>query len=384
MKILMNTINCRWFLVCALLSMGCAGRPAVLSSADREALRERAADAHGNGGGAPRIRTRATPVPKARPATGAEELVLPRPPRNSLWADGRAASQAEAVRQARRQVSEQIVSRISSESRTMDSMDNGREDVQSSLKIRTTSQFKHAELIKTTGVIRDGTDFVARVVLNKAEAINVYSRELALLRSRVERGEPTLKRAIETLNTAVLLNTKWAPTALLKKQLKKAQILNLLGKRTEVKLNDRQQTLAKKAVSIRSQAIIRLKVTGQAPALLKRAVVGKLGAILAERNCRFAMHDGQAPKAGVPTADAHLRIVTRDHEEFGALWRYVGFELYIVDARSKSPLFHLTALPEFVHGGGPSWAMADQAVIRRMEQKLRVRYLTRFEELGCR
>jgi hypothetical protein len=281
-------------------------------------------------------------------------------------------------------VSEQIVSKISSESETIDSMHNGRENTEASLKVKTSSQFRHAELIVTTGVIRDGRDFIARVVLDRDAAIKVYSAELADLKQQAERIEPALIKALESLDTSILLTAKWSPMTVLRKQREVASILGVLGVDATVGLSASQVAIAKRATTARSRAVIRLKVSGKADKLLRRAVVGELAKVLNERQCQFAIHDGQAPKEATPTADAHLRIVTRDHEEFGALWRYIGFELYIVDSRTRSPVFHLSALPEFVHAGGPSWAMADQALIRRLGTKLAEKYGATFGALACR
>jgi len=373
----------------ALIGLGCGAGPKTLNSAERDALRNRAESAHGDARNATRIKKqpRHKKLRREREKTrpDAEDTHLPPPGPTTIWADGHGATQHDAVRHGRRLVSEQIVSRIASESRVVDSMDNGREDLQASLKIKTSSSFAHAELIRTIGVVRDGRNFVARVALDRTEASKVYSTELDALRKQTERVAPALRRALTERNTAILLNTNWSPVALLSKQAGKARVLNVLGRSTKVALSADLQALAKRATAQRSRAILRLQVGGKdIPAVLKRSIVGEVSRILGERGCKFAIHDGAPPADGVPTADARLRIVTRDHQEFGALWRYVGFELYIVDARTKAPVFHLSALPEFVHGGGPSWAMADQAVVRRLRRKLKGKFARAFEAITCR
>ncbi len=140
----------------------------------------------------------------------------------------------------------------------------------------------------------------------------------------------------------------------------------------------------KKAAAHRSQSVIKLRVSGDVPDTLKRAVVGEIAKNMAKQNCKFVADKPNSTDADRPTARAHLRIASRKHLEYGTQWRYLGFELYAVDARSGSPVVHVSALPEFVHGGGPNWAMADQAVIRRLGKKLNEKYGLAIAELICR
>ena len=48
-----------------------------------------------------------------------------------------------------------------------------------------------------------------------------------------------------------------------------------------------------------------------------------------------------------PAAIVRLRVRSRDHREFGTLWRYVGFDCC---RRRTQRQPHVGALPEFVHG----------------------------------
>ena len=161
-------------------------------------------------------------------------------------------------------------------------------------------------------------------------------------------------------------------------------ILGALGSRYTYEPSPKIKRLMADASALRSRAVIKLRVSGDLPDALKRAVVGEVSKKLAKQNCKFVADVPKATTAGSPIAKAHLRITGRKHVEYGTLWRYIGFELYAVDARTGSPLVHVSALPEFVHGGGPSWPMADQAVIRRLGKKLSEKYGEALSDVICR
>ncbi len=367
--------------------LGCGATQVSLSQADRDGLRDRAGQAHSDNGTGhvkkPRRRKSRSSTGR-KPDSASEMTALPRPSAGSLWADAISDNQADAFRQARRMVSEQVVAQLSSESQTVDSSFNGQETSDAMLKVKIKSQFRHAELIRPVGVIRKGRDFVARVALDRDEAIEAYKRDIESAKADLKRAATALDGAIARKDTSILLSRRWSPAYLAAKIKDDIAVLGALGARYTYKPNPRLVRLMKTAAALRSQSVIKLRVSGDVPDSLKRAVVGQIAKTMAKQNCKFAADRPSSTAPDSPTAKAHLRIASRKHLEYGTQWRYLGFELYAVDARSGSPLVHVSALPEFVHGGGPNWAMADQAVVRRLGKKLNEKYGAALAEVICR
>lgn len=375
-------------LAAALIS--CGPMPDTLTRNEADALRDRAESAHTG--------TQRRPPPPPRPALPdppeAEappieiepEMELPPPPGGSLWGDAFGATQHEAVQNARRVVSEQISSRIESETRSYEAeFGDGRSDSEASIKIKTTSDFDHAELIETVGVIRITNGFTARAALDKAKAAKVYAEEIAEDTRTLERLGPTLAQAIGAHDATILLSTRFSPAHIVAERYRKARIMAVLDHPVDVTPAPETLALAQLTTAARAGTIIRLDVGGHASEALRRAVVGELGRLLADRGCRFI--EGRTgdpfPETG-PIVDATLTLSTRDHEEVGMLWRYLGFELEMLDARHGKPVFSYSAMPEIAHGGGPNWAMADQATTRRLGQKLDEKAAPAFASLTCR
>ena len=375
-----------FLLLCFSVSVGCAGSQRTLSEADRAGLRERAAASHNDRSPQPRKPRRRSSNKSIRDDAGlpTDATVLPSPPSDALWSDGRSDSQAGAVRQARRQVSEQVVAQLSSESQTVDSSFGGQERSDAQLKVRIKSQFRHAELIRTVGVIRDGKDFVARVTLDRREAIEAYSRDMAARTAEANRIAATLEQALDGSDAAVLLARKWSLRHIYEDARADLAVLAALGERRAFKIPTQHKALMTRAAKARSKAALQIVVDGNAPETLQRAVLGAISNELAKNHCKLGAEPVSAVEQVRPAAIVRLRVRSRDHREFGTLWRYVGFELYAVDARSGSPITHVSALPEFVHGGGPNWPMADQAVIRRLGAKLAEKFGQDLAKLNCR
>lgn len=370
--------------------LACGPVPDTLTRSQADALRDRADAAHQ---GAPRrpapVRAAAPepPPPPAPPVTEAEaEMELPPPPGGSLWGDAFGATQHEAVQNARRMVSEQIASRIESETRSFEAeYGDGRSDSEASIKIKTTSAFDHAELIETVGVIRIENGFTARAALDKAKAADVYAEEIGEDTRTLERLGPTLAKAIGENDASVLLSTRFSPAHIVAERYRKARIMAVLDRPVDVTPAPETLALAQLTTAARAGTVIRLDVGGQASEALRRAVVGEIARLLGDRGCRFVegRYGEPLPETG-PVVDATLRLASRDHEEVGMLWRYLGFELEMVDARNGKPVFSYSAMPEIVHGGGPNWAMADQATTRRLGQKLDEKAAPAFAALTCR
>jgi hypothetical protein len=371
------------------LSIGCgaAPQPVVIPDGEMDLLREKHNEDPLNEPAMPMTGQTAL---KADTASSAAQLVapttvgqLPSAPADALWGDGRGFTQHEAVQDGRRVVSEQIIARLSSVSRSFAEDDDGKLSHGISVAVKTASDFEHAALIKTIGVSREDGEFVARVALKRADAIHAYEQDMRASRDALGRMGPALQRAIEANDSAILLKTDWSPARLMVKQRHRAQILTTLGKRSAVAWPAGLQALSKRAALARSQAVIVLKVDGDGSPALRRAVVGEIGRLLTARGCRF--QQGAATSAGQgPVALAHLRLATSDSREAGVLFRAVGFELSITDATSGSPVFHFSGLPEIAHGGGTTPQLAEQGLIKRLRVKLDKKVAPAFAALSCR
>lgn len=393
--------------VAALTALtGCGAGPTRLAGDDADALRRRAEGAHTDldhrGKGPPSARRPAEmpgppPAARERPADPPpeEETTLPPPPGGSLWGDAYGATQHEAVRNARRVVSEQISARLEAESRSFEAeYGDGRNESEASIRIKTTTAFDHAELIEVIGVIRADNGFTARAALDKAKTARVYAEELAADARTLDTLAPTIDRAIAERDASVLLLTRFSPAHLIAEQRRKAGIMAVLDHPVDVRPSPQVLDLARRTIAARADTLIRLDVDGAGSEALSAAVVGEVGRLLGARGCRFVEWEPlpyapplEGPDPSLPpgpVVDAKLRIVSRDHQEVGMLWRYVGFELDLVDARSGKPVFKYSAMPEIAHGGGPNWAMADQAVARRLGQILDQKAAPAFGELTCR
>lgn len=385
--------------LCALsLLTACGAAPDTLDRRSADDLRARADRAdreidRGRASPPPARRPAEMPGPppppkKAEPAFE-EETVLPPPPGDSLWGDAYGATQHEAVRNAQRVVSEQISARLESETRSFEAeYGDGRGESEASIRIKTTSEFDHAELIETVGVIRSEGGFTARAALDKRKAAAVYAEELAADRRTLETLAPTIDRAIAENDAAVLLQTRFSPAHIIADMRRKAGILRILDRPVDVRPDAQTLALVKRAVAARADLVVRLSVDGGGSEALRRAVVGEIGRLLQARGCGFVEWDPTMPPADAavagPAVDASIQVSSRDHQEHGMLWRYLGFQLRMVDARTGKPVFHYSGMPEIAHGGGPNWAMADQAVARRLGQILDRKAAPDFGQITCR
>ena len=286
----------------------------------------------------------------------------------------------EAVAAARAGVSQQVSAQISSDLKMVEAQYDGKDESRARHTVRTSSSFEHLELIKTLGVMKGESSFVARVALDTERAIEVYTQELDVLRAELLRMKPVLERAVQERDASILLATRWSPVANLAKQRDKARVLGALGASVKVEMPAGLQTLVEKASSLRSRSKILMTVEGNAADLLERGVVGELSRLFEKRGCKLA---SISAKGDDVYAKARLRIVTRDHREFGLLWRYVGFELYVVDSQNGGPILHISALPEIVHGGGPSWPQADNDVVAKLRSKMDEKIGESMNDINC-
>lgn len=300
------------------------------------------------------------PAPEPLPAVGADKI----------WADGFGSSAREAVLDARRAVSEQIVSKVRSRSTATEAEQNGAGDRFTEVRIATDSAFDRAELIKTVKVVRRGEGFVARAALDRAAVARAYRARFDAGQKAIERVVPVLAESMATLDTSVLLSAQHAPAILSRRLDALSRVLSAVGSPVKRQTRAGEQAIASQATQVRQRAVIRLAVQGEVGSSLERGVIGALEAALHARGCRFTRAPHGPPIKGRPTADATLTLAVRDHKEKGLHWRYLGLDLAIDDARSKRSVLRFTGMPRIAHGGGITPTQADQAVIRRLKQVL--------------
>ena len=81
------------------------------------------------------------------------------------------------------------------------------------------------------------------------------------------------------------------------------------------------------------------------------------------------MSNGRKEEPASTTVKVELNLATRNHNEFGAKWVYLGFELKAVSKSDDRVVFSINGMPEFVHGGGMK-AQAESAVVKELSSKL--------------
>ncbi len=323
----------------------------------------------------------ATPLREVSPSPVGDRL--PEVPRGSLWGDGHGPTAREAVIDGRRAVSEQLVAKMSSATESRIAESNGVADRDAHQRVRIESAFDHVELLVTLGVVERDGGFVARVALDRRRAVEVYTDELRAAEEKVRATQPAVGKALTTLDTSVLLVADRAPGHHLHERSRVARVLALLGEPKAFEAPRVALELERDASALRRRAVLRLDTAGRVEPAVLDASVGAVVRQLEARGCQVVGPE-HALAPGVPTADAVLRLQTRDHVEAGIKWRYLGLALEITDSRSERPVFRYVALPDFVHAGGPSWAQADKALARRLEERMAKKAAPALKRLTCR
>lgn len=312
------------------------------------------------------------------------EEALPRARADHIVGDGFGPTSRDAVLDARRAVSEQITANVESEIEGRQSEVNGKGEAEAFLRVRTTSAFDHAELLQTLGVVERPGGFAARVVLDRDRAAEVYAKELAADRERLAKLGPIVDEALLGLDSSILLSSPHVPAEVLAEMNRKAAILRTLGHPADVEVTADARALEARAAAVRAKARLRLRVEGRVSDALRRAAVGEVVALLADRGCRVVEDTGAALPPDAPVGLVTVRLTSRDHEERNLKWRYLGMEVQVVDARNGRAVMQFVGMPDLVHGGGPTWARADEATARRLKKKLRTKGEHAFGQITCR
>lgn len=339
----------------------------------------------GLGGGCAGRPTPARPdETRLRAEVAQAEEALPRARADHIVGDGFGPTSRDAVLDARRAVSEQITANVESEIEGRQSEVNGKGEAEAFLRVRTTSAFEHGELLQTLGVVERPGGFAARVVLDRDRAAEVYAKELAADRERLAKLGPIVDEALVGLDSSILLSSPHVPAEVLAEMNRKAAILRTLGRPADVEVTADARALEKRAAAVRAKARLRLRVEGRVTDALRRAAVGEVGAMLADRGCRVVEDTGAALPPDAPVGLVTVRLTSRDHEERDLKWRYLGMEVQVVDARNGRSVMQFVGMPDLVHGGGPTWARADEATARRLKKKLRTKGEGAFGQITCR
>ena len=260
-----------------------------------------------------------------------------------IWGDGFGRTEREANAAARDVVLLEIADRI---------------------KLSPAHAFRHPEMIRNRGLVPRPGGFMARVGLDTRQAIAAHRQELATTREAITTTTPLVRSALESLDTAVLLNATYDLGDLVAEQRRLTSILELLGESVEPSSTDDALALQRRVEQRRAPTYLRGRLDSAARGPIQRAVLNSLAEVLVAKGCRIT--EGQP---NPPFADAKVMVSLRDHDERGLLWRYVSAQMEIVDPRSHGTVLSYSA-PTLAHGGGNSWERADQSVIRRIGEVL--------------
>jgi hypothetical protein len=126
------------------------------------------------------------------------------------------------------------------------------------------------------------------------------------------------------------------------------------------------EVLARRVAKARSTARLRLTVSGKASATVRDAAKNVFTDVLKMRGCQMT----SGARKSSTTVTVKLKLKTRAHEEFGAKWLYVGFQLQAT-TRDEQVVASINGMPEFVHGGGMNEAQAEQAALSELEKRLK-------------
>ena len=321
--------------------------------------------------------------------SGERGPALPKAPPGSLWADGFGPTLREAALDAKRAVTEQLDARIESQldaRETEDSLKGGSRDI--SARIKTQSAFEHADLIEVLGdAPRDG-GVAVRAYLDRRRAAEVYAEDMRQQREKLKALAPVVSQAITTADAGTLLRIETAPGALLGRLQAQRRIAGRLDGAATAPTEDETSadTLERDASGARRRTVLRLKVEAPEtlPPEVRRAAAEAVSHLFTTRGCTLGEATFDPPADGVPAADFTLRLASRDGEEAGLQWRYLGLELEGRDARTQNSFFHFSALPEFAKGGGKGWDNADRALVKAVESRLADKMQPALAALTCR
>jgi len=323
------------------------------------------------------------------PSPPPAELRLPAAPRGALWADGYGPTLREASLDARRAVAEQISARLRSslDAREQEHTQHGSQR-EVDARIRTETAFEHLELIEVIGEAQVEGGYVARAWVDRRRVVDALRADIAQARARLAEALPRVEAAAERGDATVLLSTAQSPGAQLDGIDRMRRVVEHLGGQVdEAQIEADARRVEAGVAAQRSAAHLALEVHGDAPSGLREAVTAALSARFAARGCDLRL----APSAETPPGDAasvsvrvRVDLTTRDHAELGVMWRYLGLELQAIDAATGGTVLRFVALPELAKGGGRDWDLADQALARSLDARLKDRAGPAFDAIQCR
>lgn len=326
--------------------------------------------------------------PPARPEAP-PELRLPAAPRGSIWADGYGPTLREASLDARRAVAEQISARLRSslDAREQEHSKHGSQR-EVDARIRTETAFEHLELIQVIGDAHVQGGHVARAWVDRRRVVDALRADIAQARARLAEALPRIEAAAERRDSTVLLSAAQSPGLQLDGIDRMRRVVEHLGGQVdEAQVDADARRVEAQVASQRAAAHWVLEVHGDAPSGLREAVTAALSTRFAARGCDLRLvspRDAAVGEGSPVTVYVRVELSTRDHAELGMMWRYLGLELQAIDAATGGTVLRFVALPELAKGGGRDWALADQALARSLDARLKDRAGPAFDAILCR
>ena len=244
-------------------------------------------------------------------------------------------------------------------------------------RLQAETAFPYAELIRVVDVQRTGADFSVTAELDRAEAIRALRKGVSDETRRFDREIPRIEQALSSGDYAVLLSKRYNPSSFLQKRQLAERMLAGLGGQLPTKGLEHIEALAGRVAKARATARLRLVVSGKSSATVRNAAKNVFTDVLKMRGCQMTSGAGKSPSI----VNVQLKLKTRAHEEFGAKWLYVGFQLQAT-TRDEQVVASINGMPEFVHGGGMNKAQAEQAALTELAKRLKQKS-DLFDELIC-
>ena len=357
--------------VALMTSMGCTRADQPGGRVDFSAMRTRSAKAHGEH----KAVTKRSRTPKKKTdakSTSVDTAAAKSSP--SQWsgrlgyitAEGNGTTRHESVVAAIQSVSAQISSKISGTVTTQDYESDTESAGSVQRQTQAQTSFPYAELIRIERVEREGNVFTAHAQLDKEEAIAALKNGYDAIEKRFLRERPRIEKALIKSDYAILLSQKFNPNQFMRTRREYQRMLEALGSTLDSGNLTTIDDLARRVAQARGQARLYVTTSGQTSDTIQKGVKGVFVEYLAGLGCQMVAKEEPAST----TVKVELNLATRNHDEFGAKWVYLGFELKAVSKSDDRVVFSINGMPEFVHGGGMKQAQAEAAVVKELGSKL--------------
>ena len=280
--------------------------------------------------------------------------------------EGNGTTRHEAVVAAIQSVSAQISSKVSGTVTTQDFESDTESSGSVQRQTRAQTSFPYAELIRIGRVEKEGSLFTAFAQLDKEDAVSALKNGYMAFEKRFRREVPRIERALVESDYAILLSQKFNPNQFIRTRREYQRMLEALGSSLDGVSLSTIDDLARRVAQARGQARLYITTSGKTSQTIQKGVKGVFVEYLASLGCQMIV---KAEPVST-TVEVDLHLATRDHDEFGAKWVYLGFELKAISKSDDRVGFSINGMPEFVHGGGMKQAQAEAAVVQELGSKL--------------